>query len=226
MLLRFVCIAIYFAASPFVLVGSLQAQQRCPGNYPNDYPDYYFGEILSGLKYGCIENMNSLQLVFSSGFARAFIEDECSVNLTESQRSTLNDFLQSSIWDLTGPVFSQGEVGEFLSQKFSNVGALTAGTKTFQHLGGCENPTLPLLMQGLILYLDYVNSRSTYVDGCEKYYRGRHTRNECECLAERGSLLISNLKARDFSPDTIDEMVKRNFVLASGILLVCGMGDY
>ncbi|MEM9385049.1 MAG: hypothetical protein AAGA68_08295 [Pseudomonadota bacterium] len=75
------------------------------------------------------------------------------------------------------------------------------------------------------LLLGARGSDGDFVRGCVSFFGGRHSEEDCTCLADIGASVLPNLHASHFTRDSVQRITRTNPLLGLQIALKCGLAE-
>ncbi|MCB9947752.1 MAG: hypothetical protein H6842_07975 [Rhodospirillaceae bacterium] len=201
------------------------ADEPCPPG-ADSYPQSEFGEALTTHELGCVRQLSPREIVFTAGLAHALLE-QCGLPRDVGSRGTLATFLTSSQWvAMVGREYGNPNLGQGLADQAGSSVTYSAGIAALDMIGGCSSPAAEPLADGIVRYLRRSASESPYVDGCQRYYSGRYSRRQCQCLADIARAVYPNIHQSTFSRESIATLIQRNPFVGLQVALQCGFGNY
>jgi hypothetical protein len=209
-----------------VSCAAANAENRCEA--PLDkYSGTEYGDVLTTLETDCVSALSPKQLLFTAGLAEALLE-KCGLPRDLNSRYTLTTFLTSTLWvSIIGREYLNPDLGTGLRDQASSTVVYAAGQAALRVIGGCEGSIAPIVANGIVKYLDRTAAAAPrYVDGCARYYAGRYSREQCQCLADVGRSVFPDIYQTTFSPGSIRALIQRNPAVGLQVGLQCGISNY
>jgi hypothetical protein len=192
------------------------------GATPQRYRQREYGPTLHALEVSCRRDFSPEEQVFIAGLSQGLLQ-RCGFPANPQSRAKLQTFLVASGWVAAyGGDYTAPRLGDALGSQAASMTAYAAGDAA-QKAVGCTAAGR-LLAEGVVAYLSRTSSR--YVDGCARYYEGRYTRQQCQCIADVGRAVLPEINTQEFSPESIRYIGSRNPFLSLQIGLQCRIGNY
>ncbi len=201
---------------------------KCPPT-PANLQGFEFAEALVALWVPCEREYSQKEQVFIAGLTQKFVTD-CGAPRNPEARGILQKFLTSSaLVGSIGSRYGSPDLGEGLGDQAASMSAYALGEKTATNLG-CEGDTAKRMTNNLVSHLKRTASdgagQSTYVAGCAKYYAGRYSVQQCQCIADIGRSIYPKIHQYEFSRDSIYSIIQSNPFVGLQVGIQCGIGDY
>lgn len=198
------------------------------GKIPQDYRNLEYGPVLYSLLKPCSRTFSHKEQVFVAGLSQGLLE-KCGYPSNPNSRLKLQKFLSSSIFvGIIGRQYGNPNLGKGLEDQAASQAAYVTGISTAKSIGCTalgKNTA-----NGIVKYLDRTSSdgdvSNNYVNGCTKYYSGRYTKAQCQCIADIGRSVFPNIHAQAFSPRSIKSIINSNPFVGMQIGFQCGIGNY
>ena len=222
-----VILASLFLIASLAFFSSANAIENC-GPTPQDYQQHEFGSTLFSIWSPCRRTLSPKEQVFVAGISR-YLLSQCGYPPDIQARLKLQRFLSSSIFvGIIGLEYGNPNLGEGLGDQAASMAAYTVGEVTAEQIGCTE--TGEQLARSVVEYLDRTAEGApdapNYVTGCAKYYSGRYTKRQCQCLADIGRSVFPNIHQTSFSSASIKRIVQSNPFVGLQIAFQCQIGDY
>lgn len=194
------------------------------GTLPQRYRQREYGSTLYALEHVCRHAFTVEEQVFIAGLAQGLLK-ECGFPADpQSQRKLLTFLTASGSVATIGADYSAPRIRDGVASQTVNIAAYTAGDAAFKAVG-CT-PLGSLLADGIVAYLDLTSSLGRFVDGCARYYEGRYTRAQCQCVADVMRAVEPEIYTQEFSRDIFPYITRRNPFVGLQFAMQCRVGDY
>nr|VFJ43842.1 MAG: hypothetical protein BECKFW1821A_GA0114235_100543 [Candidatus Kentron sp. FW] len=219
-----VLILAVFCSSPNLAV-SVECSET-----PTEYKTHDYGDLLFSLESSCVKTLSQKEQLFVAGLSQRILET-CSFPSDPASRLVLTRFLSSSAFvGVIGGQYGNPDLGRGLQDQAQSMSIYSAGAATLDWIGGC-NPHARLIADGVVHYLRKTaskgpNNTPNYVEGCVRYYSGKYTEEQCQCIADLGRAIFPNIHQTDFSPKSIKRMIEANPFVGLMVGIQCRVGDY
>jgi len=206
---------------------SATAIENC-GSTPRGYQRHEYGATLYSLQRPCHRTLTPKDQVFVAG-ASQYLLSQCGYPEDIQSRLKLQRFLTSSAFvGIIGRQYGNPNLGEGLSDQAASTVAYTAG-EAYAESTGCSREGKSLA-EDIVKYLDRTAEGSpnapNYVKGCARYYSGRYTEQQCQCVADIGRSVFPNIHQTSFSSASIKKIIQNNPFVGLQIAFQCRIGDY
>jgi hypothetical protein len=175
------------------------------------YEQFMFPQLLSGLDKSCITTLDQKEQLFVAGLTQYFVEN---CNVSTQARLKLQKFLSSSALAGTiGRQYGNPDLGKGLGDQMTSGTAYASGASVAKEMGCAYSKPLT---NGVLSYLDRTSAGETgkgpprYVTECARYYAGRYTQQQCQCVADIGRSIYPDIHASSFSPESIKNIIQSN----------------
>lgn len=207
------------------LTTNAHANNHC-GAVQSQYQDHEFGEVLSAISKSCPLDLSQKQQLFVAGISRNLLE-RCGFPSNINDRMALQTFLSSSaLAGVIGSQYGNPDLGKGLGDQSASMAALTSGS-LFANSLECDAMANGLA-DGIVKQVrsSAATDESPYVSGCVRYYGGKYSTQQCECVANIGKAITPNIARNEFSPRSIKRIIEANPFVGLQIAMQCGIGDY
>jgi hypothetical protein len=194
------------------------------GTTPQRYQQLEYGSALHALEISCSRKLSTEEQVFIAGLTQRLLE-ECGFPADQNSRAKLLTFVaaSNSVGSL-GTDYSAPRIRDAVSSQAVSITVFAAGNAAFKVVG-CT-PLGRDLAEGVVDYLDRTSTSGLFVDGCAKYYEGRYTRAQCQCVADVSRAVEPDIHTQAFSRESFPYISRRNPFVGLQVALQCRIGDY
>jgi len=176
------------------------------------------------LENSCQRAFTVEEQVFIAGLAQGLLKD-CGFPADPRSRSKMLTFVTAATSvGIFGSDHSAEHLGDAASSQIVNNAAYTAGDAAFKAVG-CT-PLGRLLADGVVAYLDLASSSNRFVEGCARYYEGRYTRAQCQCVADVMRAVEPEIYTQEFSRRIFPYITRKNPFVGLQFAVQCRIGDY
>jgi hypothetical protein len=195
------------------------------GALPQRYREREYGSTLHALEVSCRRALTPEEQVFMGGLAQGLLQT-CAFPADPRRREKLSTFLTSSgLVAAFGRDFSSLRLRDGVVSQVVAATAYAAGEGASQW-AGCT-PLGALLAEGVVAYLDRISTTSNrFVQGCARYYQGRYTAAQCQCLADVFRAVEPDVYSQEFTRDVFPYISQRNPFVGLQAAMQCGIVSY
>jgi hypothetical protein len=197
---------------------------------PAAYQKKNNGDVLYVLESGCTRTLSPKEQLVVAGLGQKLFK-ECHLPKAPRSREKLELFLSSSAFaGIVGREYSNPDLGKGLQDQGKSAASYIAGLAMAKGIP-CEGSLAAKLADDIVRYLDRTGGGpgeggSQFVEECVIYYKGRYTREQCQCVADVGRAVIPDIHNGGFSPVIIKSITQRNPFLGMKLTSRCRIGNY